>query len=74
MWIFSGMTIALSAGLSYPHKLGGIIAFKGHIPREIDVHLTVKQDIWATNSKGDTTIPLKCQKNIMINILKKDII
>ena len=63
--------MALSAGLSYPHKLGGIIAFKGHIPREIDDHLTVKQDIWATNSKGDSTIPFEISKEYYDKYIKK---
>ena len=63
--------MALSVGLSYPHKLGGIIAFKGHIPKEIDDHLTVKQNIWATNSKGDKTIPFEMSKEYYDKYTKK---
>jgi len=66
-----GATMALSAGLSYPHKLGGILVFKGHIPREIDDYLTVKQDIWATNSKSDDTIPFGISKEYFDKYIKK---
>ena len=51
-----GACLALGAGLSYSKKIGGVIAFKGHINMDIDKHVKSKQDIWATHGKGDDTI------------------
>ena len=51
-----GACVALDTSISYPKKIGGVIAFKGHINSDIDGHRKSKQDIWATHSKGDDTI------------------
>lgn len=51
-----GACVSLDSGISYPKKIGGVIAFKGHINSDIDKYVKSKQDIWATHSKGDNTI------------------
>ena len=59
-----GACMALAAAMTFPHRLGGIIAFKGHIPSCIFNHTSnVKQRIFAAHGQRDTTIGFKVAKN-----------
>ena len=60
-----GACMALAAGMTYPHRLGGIIALKGHIPSCIYSHTSkIKQRIFAAHGQRDTTIGFKVAKNL----------
>jgi phospholipase/carboxylesterase len=51
-----GACMALDAGLSYHHKIGGIISLKGHIPRKTYEYLNTKQRVLAAHGQKDKTI------------------
>ena len=51
-----GACMALDAGLTFHHKIGGIIALKGHIPSKTFESLYVKQNVLAAHGRGDKTI------------------
>jgi phospholipase/carboxylesterase len=51
-----GACMTLDAGLSFQHKLGGIIALKGHIPSKTFESLSVKQNVLAVHGRTDKTI------------------
>ena len=56
--------MALASGMTYPYRLGGVIALKGHIPSCIYSHTSkVKQRIFAAHGQRDTTIGFKVAKN-----------
>ena len=51
-----GACMSLDAGLTFQHKLGGIIALKGHIPSKTFESLSVKQNVLAVHGRTDKTI------------------
>ena len=51
-----GACMALDAGLTFQHKIGGIIALKGHIPSKTLESLSIKQNVLAAHGRGDKTI------------------
>ena len=51
-----GACMALDAGLTFHHKIGGIIALKGHIPSKTFESLSVKQNVLAAHGRSDKTI------------------
>lgn len=51
-----GGCMALDAGLTFQHKIGGIIALKGHIPSKTCESLSVKQNVLAAHGRSDKTI------------------
>ena len=51
-----GACMALDACLTFQHKIGGIIALKGHIPSKTFESLSVKQNVLAAHGRGDKTI------------------
>ena len=51
-----GACMALDAGLTFNHKIGGIIALKGHIPSKTFESLSVKQNVLAVHGRSDKTI------------------
>lgn len=59
-----GACMALAAGMTYPHRLGGIIALKGHIPSCVFNHTSkVKQRIFAAHGIRDNIIGYNVAKN-----------
>jgi len=51
-----GACMALDAGLTFQHKIGGIIALKGHIPSKTFESLSLKQNVLAAHGRSDKTI------------------
>ena len=51
-----GACMALDAGLTFKHKIGGIIALKGHILSKTFESLYVKQNVLAAHGRSDKTI------------------
>ena len=51
-----GACMALDAGLTFQHKIGGIIALKGHILSKTFESLSVKQNVFAVHGRTDKTI------------------
>lgn len=51
-----GCCVAIDSGITYPHKLGGIIGFKGHVIKKSLEDFKTKQKIWISHGKKDKTI------------------
>ena len=59
-----GACMALAAAMTFPHRLGGIISLKGHIPSCIFNHASkVKQRIFAAHGIRDNVIGYNVAKN-----------
>jgi len=66
-----GCGMALTAGLTYSKKLGGIIGFKGIIHKETYLKKIYKQNIWVTNGKKDKTIGYDIVNKLYNDLIKK---
>lgn len=67
-----GCCQALDAGLTYQHKLGGIIGIKGHIPSHTAESTNYDQDIWACHGTDDESIGYNLVKNKYDEYKKED--
>lgn len=67
-----GCCVAIDAGITYPHKLGGIIGFKGHVIKKSLDDFKTKQKIWISHGKKDKTIFWSFSKKTYNNLKKKN--
>jgi phospholipase/carboxylesterase len=66
-----GACMTLDAGLTFQHKLGGIIALKGHIPSKTFESLSVKQNVLAVHGRTDKTIGFNVASKSYHNIANR---
>ena len=66
-----GACMSLDAGLTFQHKLGGIIALKGHIPSKTFESLSVKQNVLAVHGRTDKTIGFNVASKSYHNIANR---
>ena len=66
-----GCCMALDTGLTFPKRLGGIIGFKGHIPKMYDN--IYNQHVWVAHGRYDDTIDFNVAKTSYENYPNNDI-
>ena len=70
--VSQGCCVAIDSGITYPHKLGGIIGFKGHVITRSLNDLVQKQNIWVCHGTSDKTIYYQFAKKSYMNLKKKN--